>query len=185
MAEAKELKNVTSREYKVILDHRLFMDRKAAAVSFLSELSRCAERMPDIESAGSFDKTKKREIVFLDTPDATIKQNGWIFRQRRDVENGSTEYTLKCRSPDFFIARDADVRAGPEFDATTKFEEDIGAPFIPRYSRSSTVDGLAVAPKNLKQAAAIFPVLGQLVRDGEPSSDKVKLVHTNSITMFE
>jgi hypothetical protein len=54
---------------------------------------------------GEFTKTKKREIVFLDTEDETIALNGLVFRQRHDVENGTTEYTLKCRSPDDTLLR--------------------------------------------------------------------------------
>jgi hypothetical protein len=174
-----------SREYKVMLDHRLFADRKAAAASFWRELKRCGRRFDDMRLEGEFDATQKRSIVFLDTPDATIRKNGFVFRQRADLEQEKTHYTLKCRSPDFFVARGARVEAAAGMNGEGKFEEDIGAPYVSRYSQSTTVEGPAKAPKNLKQAAALFTSLGELVYDGEQCSLETKLRSTHSVALFE
>ena len=100
---------VISREYKVMLDHRMFADRKTAAANLCRELHACAKRLKGIECDGEFEKTKKREIVFLDTADETINLNRFVFRQRKDLEKDITEYTLKCRSPDRYVAAGADV----------------------------------------------------------------------------
>jgi hypothetical protein len=185
MASSHGLDRVTSREYKLILDHRLFSDSKKGAARFIKEVRRCSRGIASVKVQREFDEVKEREIVFLDTPDATVRQNGWVFRRRRDLQKCVTEYTLKCRSPDFYLASEADVVAEAEFDGCIKLEEDIGAPFTPRYSRSCTVKGPRKSPNNLKQAAAIFPALGQLARDGVRCKGTVKLGPTSSVTIFE
>jgi len=173
-----------SREYKVMLDQKMFGNRKPAADAFWSELQGCADRLEGVESSGSFNKTDKKLIAFLDTPDYTIRLNGFIFRQRRDMEDGGTEYTLKCRSPDQFIAAGADVSATTT-DDDRKFEEDIGPPFVSRYSHSNTVAGLDEAPTSLSQAAELFPVFGKLERDGERCPAPTPLQVVNSLRVFE
>jgi len=49
-------------------------------------------------------------IVFLDTPDFTIRRNGVIFRRREADGSGELEYTLKCRSEDRYVADGIDVK---------------------------------------------------------------------------
>lgn len=60
---------ITSREYKVILEHRLFVDLKPAACAFLGDLNGALRRLSCVKSQGEFKKTKKREVTFLDTFD--------------------------------------------------------------------------------------------------------------------
>jgi hypothetical protein len=176
---------VSRREYKVMLDHRLFEDRKPAAEAFCRELNACAKRLKGIECDGQFEKTKKRELVFLDTKDHTIHLNRFVFRRRRDLEKDETEYTLKCRSPDRYVAAGADVQAARGLEEDVKLEEDIGAPFVVRFSHSNTVPGPAKAPKTLKDAAKLFPALGRLERDGEACSDELELRAVNALEAYE
>jgi len=173
---------ITSREYKVMLDHRMFADRKQAAANLCREIHACAKRLEDIECDGEFNETKKRELVFLDTRDETINLNRFVFRQR--TEQGRTEYTLKCRSPDRYVAAGADVRS-PKGMKEEKLEEDIGAPFVARFSHSNTVKGPDKAPKTLKLAAKLFPALGELERDGESCSDELELRPVNALKAYE
>ncbi|HUE74787.1 MAG TPA: di-heme-cytochrome C peroxidase [Pirellulaceae bacterium] len=79
---------ISRREYKVMLDHRHFLDRKDAAASFCRDLHSLTKRLRKVECDGEFDGTDKREIVFLDTIDETIHLNGFVFRQRTDVDGG-------------------------------------------------------------------------------------------------
>jgi len=176
---------VISREYKVLLDHRLFADRKKAAADFWEELAARADTLAGVESHGEFNKTKKRRIVFLDTSDETILLNGLVFRQRADLEDGGVQYTLKCRSPDRYVAAGAKIRAAKKAKSNRKFEEDIGAPFVCRFSHSCTVDGPEAAPETLEQASELFSALGELERDGELCASSVKLKPTSSVTAFE
>lgn len=175
-----------SREYKVMLDQKMFGDRDVAADAFWTELEACAARLAGsgVTTTGQFNKTDKKEIAFLDTRDFTIRLNGLIFRQRQDMEEGGTEYTLKCRSPDQFVAAGADVSATTT-DDDQKFEEDIGPPFVSRYSHSNTVAGLDEAPTSLSQAAELFPALGRLERDGERCPPSTPLIVVNSLRVFE
>ncbi len=185
MASSRDTDRVTSREYKLMLDHRLFAIRDEAAAIFGDDLARCTSSIDLVKLKGRFDRISKRQITFLDTPHNTIRLNGWVLRQRNSHESDSTEYTLKCRSPDYYLAREVDVAAGEGLHSRVKLEEDIAAPFAPRYSRSCTVTGTSETPKNLKEASAIFPVLGDLTRDGLRSHGDVKLVPTSSVAIFE
>jgi hypothetical protein len=176
---------VSRREYKVMLDHRLFLDRKAAAESFCRELHAVAKRLKKIECDGEFKTMERREITFLDTSDETIRLNRLVFRKRADLEKNETEYTLKCRSPDRYVAAGANVEAASGLKGKPKFEEDIGAPFVSRFSHSTTIKGPAKAPSKLKDAAVLFSALGKLKRDGERSADSLELHPVNRMTAFE
>lgn len=176
---------VTRREYKVMLDQRMFEDRKRAAASLGEDLHSLARRLKSVECDGEFDNTKKRQITFLDTRDNTIALNRFVLRQRVDLEKSRTEYTLKCRSPDRYVAAGANVEGAEGLEQETKFEEDIGAPFVTRFSHSSTVIGPADPPERLRDAAKLFPALGDLKRDGEPCADEIRLWPVNATSVYE
>lgn len=176
---------ISNREYKVMLDHRLFLDRKPAVEAFGGDLHSCATRLKKIACRGEFTSTTRREIVFLDTADQTIALNEFVFRQRTDLAKETTEYTLKCRSPDRYIAAAARVESAGPRKGKEKFEEDIGAPFVVRFSHSNTVEGLRASPRTLRQAAKIFPALGRLKRDEQPCSPGLELRPANSLKIFE
>jgi len=182
-----KLLRLTSREYKFMLDQRLFDDYEQAAQEFLGDLQRAVQRMAGgTEIAGDFDATLRREIVFLDTPDQTIKLNRLLFRQRIKKDGkDEAEYTLKCRSPDRYFAAAADLTAADGLKGASKFEEDIGAPFLTRFSQSNTVKGDKRAPTTLGEAAEIFPALGKLRRDGRRCHHKIELEKVNSLQIFE
>jgi hypothetical protein len=177
--------SVSRREYKVMLDHRLFGERKHAAKSFGLELHACAQRLKGIEYEGEFKQTKKREVSFLDTKDHTIQLNRFVLRQRVDMEKEKTEYTLKCRSPDRYLAAGADTSEGDGIQGNVKLEEDIGAPFVVRFSHSNTVKGPEAAPATIEEAARLFPVLSRLRRDGEACSKSLTLRPVNAVRTFE
>jgi len=166
---------ITRREYKVMLEHRLFINRKPAARELSHELHAIARRLKGVACDGQFDKNKKRDITFLDTRDLTIQLNGLLLRQRVNLNKAGTEYTLKCRSADRYLAAGADLRAGKRYQSYVKFEEDIGAPFVCRFSHSNTIVGPDRTPRTLADAARLFPALGQLERDGEDCSGQLAL----------
>lgn len=177
---------ISRREYKVMLDQRLFIDRKASVRDFFRELHACARRLKGIEWDGKTKKTKKRELVFLDTPDYTIALNRLIFRKRTELAKPKvTEYTLKCRSPDRYVAAGAELKEGKGFKDQPKFEEDIGSPFTVRFSHSNTIEGPDKSPKTLKTAAELFPIIGQLKRDDDPVAGNVELRPVNALSPFE
>ncbi len=130
--------DVGSREYKLMLDPSLFTgsNPSSAIANYWNVLEDLVETNVGRSASGSFSLHKSRTVRFYDTPNSCVlKNNSLVFRER--VENGDREVTLKFRSPDRFISGHQDMSASGS-DAETKFEEDISAPFISKYSYSTT-----------------------------------------------
>lgn len=88
-------------------------------------------------TGGLFSLTKQRLVKFYDTPSSCVlKNNGYSFRER--VDNGQREVTLKFRSNDRFISGHKNMQGNAGRNPVTKFEEDISAPFVSKYSYSTT-----------------------------------------------
>jgi hypothetical protein len=184
---------VTSREYKVIVDSSLFADLDAALSDVVDDIGDLARSL-DLECAGNFDATdpKERTILFLDTPDFTLRQNGLLLRQRVKRKSGATEYTLKCRTEDRYVAAGRDLSPGPKLKHDCKFEEDIGVPFISRFSHSMTVsleehEKLAGKkyPETLAAAAKLFPGLLTIRRDRLPCPPETALAPVHDLKVLE
>ena len=184
---------VTSREYKVIVDGSLFADVEAGLSDILDDLGDLG-RSVGVEVSGKFDDKDptERSILFLDTPDYTLHENGLLLRQRVKRKSGKTEYTLKCRTEDRYIATGKDLSSVAGLKPDSKFEEDIGVPFVSRFSHSTTVeldedDDLAGKkfPETLLAAASLFPGLRAVHRDGLPCPQETELAPVNSLQVFE
>jgi hypothetical protein len=165
---------VTSREYKVIVDGSLLVDVDVALSDILDDIGDLA-RAVGLGVAEKFDAKdpNERTILFLDTPDCTLRENGLLLRQRVKRKNGKTEYTLKCRTEDRYIAAGKDLSPGPGLKHASKLEEDVGVPFVSRFSHSTTVelddnDKLAGEnfPEALSAAARLFPAVLSVHHDG-------------------
>lgn len=176
---------VESREYKCMLDPRLFADADRAAKQLRRDLKHASKTVKRVNLSGHFEASGPRTIEFLDTPDQTIALNRLIFRRRVKLSDEQVEYTLKCRSPDRHVAAAAKVSAADGLKANPKFEEDIGPPFAPRFSHSCTVEQPGDAPQNLHAAAELFPLLGKLKRDDERCSGKVAIDVVNATRIHE
>src|SRR5262245_60466415 len=96
---------VTSREYKVIVDESLFRDPRSGLRDILDDVEDLARSL-GVKLKGDFDtqSPKLRSLVFLDTSEFAIRENGLLLRKRVDRKNGRTKYTLKCRIEDRYIA---------------------------------------------------------------------------------
>ena len=175
---------VISREYKIMMDHRLFVDRKPAIMEFIAEFKALASQI-GINTTDQESKLKRRQVVFLDTPDFSIYLNGLIFRQRTDLDLKLAEYTLKARSPDRFLAASANIQPNHEQESEIKLEEDISTPFQVRFSHSGKCAGPVDQPKTLGEASQMFPGLGALRRDGQICSPDIRLQPVNAMTAFE
>src|SRR5262249_1529276 len=184
---------VNSREYKVIADTALFVDPDAALKAVAEDLGDLAQALR-FELAGEFDAgdPKERTIRFLDTSDFTLRTNGLLLRERVKCKNGKTEYTLKCRNEDRYIAAGKDLNPAPGLKADTKFEEDVGVPFVSRFSQSTTISLKAndkqadeEFPATLGKAANLFPVLLSVQHDGSASPPATPLTPVNSLQAFE
>ena len=171
---------VTSREYKVMVDSTLFADRRTALAILLEDLHEVARAL-GLDVVNTFEVTdpKERTIVFLDTPDFTLRRTGFLLRQRvtrkAAGKPGKTEYTLKCRTEDRYIAAGHFREQAGGRPATAKFEEDIACPFASRFSLSTTVEleagedlTGATFPTTLAAATRLFPHLAELQQDERP-----------------
>jgi hypothetical protein len=174
---------ITSREYKLLLSTTRFRDRNSVADEWLELVQRAigrvggtllSQRELEAEQAKARGETpdawpdkqpdawieKKRNTSFLDTRDASFRNQGWILRLRRKSKR--TDVTVKFRCPDRLLSalRDASSPLGGEH----KFEEDVVPPFSSQYSRSNTLEDQKddALPATVDQAAALFPALGTL-----------------------
>ena len=169
---------VVSREYKLLLDHREFLDRRAGLATYRAEVERLA-RPARLE--GDFGAPAKRTLSFLDTPDLTLRRLGLILRHRSTDE--TSELTLKCRSEDRYFVAGTDVSETEGLKARRKLEEDIAAPFISRFSLSNTVE--TPGPTTWGAAAQVFPILATLRLDDRPVSPDVVLRPVNGLEVYE
>lgn len=183
---------ITSREYKVIVDAALCAEVRSACRDIVSVLEDLA-LVHGCKVTGNFDEQpKERTIVFLDTSDYALRGSGLLLRQRIKRKKDVTEYTLKCRSEDRYIAGGQDVQPATKLKGEQKFEEDVRVPFVSRFSNSCTVsieEGKAFAgdklPRTLGDAGRLFPVLHSLRRDGMKCDAKTPLHVVNQLQAFE
>src|SRR5215510_10752220 len=174
---------VTSREYKVIVDGSLFTDVVAALNEILDDVGDLAGEV-GLGVTEKFDAKdpNERTILFLDTPDYTLRENGLLLRQRVKQKSGKTEYTLKCRTEDRYIAAGKDLNTTAGLKPESKYEEDIGIPFVSRFSHSTTVgldddDELAGEnfPVTLSAAGRLFSTVLAVRHDGRPCPPETPL----------
>ncbi len=79
----------------------------------------------------------RRTIRFYDTSNYQLRLNDYVFRERRDIQTGEREITLKFRHPDRYISQDRNMDTRKIDRGKTKFEEDIKPPFLKLYSFST------------------------------------------------
>jgi hypothetical protein len=168
-------------------------DLDAALSDILDDVGDLA-RTGGLVIADKFDTKdpNERTILFLDTPDFTLRENGLLLRQRVKRKNGKTEYTLKCRTEDRYIAAGKDLSPGPKLKYTSKLEEDVGVPFVSRFSHSTTVGLDADSelagenfPATLSAAGRLFPPVLAVQHDGVPCPPETALGPVNGLKVFE
>jgi hypothetical protein len=183
---------VTSREYKVIVDTALFANVAAGLKDIRDDIAEVGE-LVNLTVDGKFkDKDPtEQSVLFLDTTDHSLRDNGLLLRQRLKLKNGKTEYTLKCRSEDRYIAAGKDLSPSDKLKPEEKSEEDIGVPFVSRFSHSVTVrvDDEAVRGENLPQtlieASKIFPGIRSIRRDNIVCAPETPLAPVNNLKVCE
>jgi hypothetical protein len=183
----------SAREYKVIVDGSLLVDVDAALSDIRDDVGGLA-RSIGLVVTEKFDakNPNERTILFLDTSDYTLRENRLLLRQRVKQKNGKTEYTLKCRTEDRYIAAGKDLTPGPGLKHASKLEEDVGVPFVSRFSHSTTVgldDDSELAgenfPEALSAAGRLFPAVLAVQHDGLPCAPGTALAPVNGLKVFE
>jgi hypothetical protein len=157
-----ERRSVQSREYKVMLQPRQFNGGRnallRAAGAWWGDFCGKASSVV-IEAKGELAAIKTERLIrFVDTSKERLNDSRYIFRERRAIDSGAREVTLKFRHGDRFVALDRRMDAASPPDQRTKFEEDIKAPFVSLYSFSTTLPiGNERAYRDLGDLAHLFP----------------------------
>lgn len=155
---------VVSREYKIMLRADRFKGGgsavRRAAGAFWRDLRREVRDLIALGGTSLHRVESRRLISFLDTPDRRLNAATYVFRERRDLESGAREVTLKFRHPDRHVAAGRVMTPAGGRKARRKFEEDIKPPFTSLYSFSTTVQvGPKAAFDHIEDVARLFPDL--------------------------
>lgn len=163
-------KDVTSREYKVMLTPTLLDGDQAALLDavarFWADVTTALQPL-DIPTTGAFTGVKARRLIrFFDTDEHAINGRSYIIREREDIDTGEREVTLKFRHPDRYVAADRSMDAADASDVRTKFEEDVKPPFVSVFSFSTTQplqSGRVL--EQLEDVVGLFPGLEDAVTE--------------------
>jgi hypothetical protein len=159
--ETREPLGISSREHKVLLDPARFSGDAVAALGALNArvVALVADELEREHEGSLGELDKARRVRFYDVPGSCALHLG-DFALRERVDGAKAEVMLKFRSPDRYLAMDADVAPASGFDSETKLEEDITPPYQIFFSRSSTIElGKELALERFDQAVDLFPGL--------------------------
>jgi uncharacterized protein YjbK len=143
---------VTSREYKLMLNSDRFGDRNKGAERFLNLIDFLIRKQ-----GGSIiekqDKEERRHTSYLDTPQFTLRQNRFSLRLREEPKD--FQINLKYRDSARNIAAAQDLSASQT--GKIKFEEDIVPPFVSKFSHSNSVEFDAMPHfETMKDVTSLF-----------------------------
>ncbi len=104
-------------------------------------------------------KQKFRRTYYLDTPNFRLQSKNFFLRVREDKESNKYDITLKCRHSDRYISASYDLSSSMK-KSTIKFEEDIIAPHVSKFSISVNFEEYQEPEiNNLEKLKTIFPGL--------------------------
>ncbi len=138
------------------------------------------------DTIGELDTIVHRRVIrFYDTSNYQLRLNDYVFRERRDIQTGEREVTLKFRHPDRYISQDRNMDARKIGRGKTKFEEDIKPPFLKLYS-FSTKQKLKNDKelKKLKELVFLFPDLANKIDYNDQNKDE-KITIVGNFTAHE
>jgi hypothetical protein len=179
----EERLHLDSKEFKMQLDPKRFKDVDQAISKFRARVEEAFDENGVKIDRPKKDEVRTQEIIFLDTEDHSLREQGYILRYR-DVEGGweHDNLTLKVRDVDPEKVMDADVQSAEGYKSKTKLELDESFQEVTShvYSKSNKVK-LPRLPKKptVEAIAEIFPALGELGIDG---SARLRNVHEGGIT---
>ena len=183
---------LTSREYKLMLNVDHFRDRKEGAkdlwelVKFLAERKKGKVINPKNEN--KLYKIEKRRTQYLDTPGFDLRRNNFVLRLREELDDNENakefKLTLKYRSSDRYDSAHKNLEVRHKDKDKSKFEEDIVAPFISKFSHSASIESKKSFKKKevnkIDNIIEWFPGLKTV-----EFSDGVKLIRVNNFVANE
>ena len=175
-------KPVTSREYKLILNSHCFHKRAKAADAFWKVIAHLVEEKLDGEIVKIQNSEDIRQTSYLDTPEHSLRRAGFIVRVRLEGKHKNTwKTTLKYRGPDRYLSASKDVAITKAPVEQRKFEEDVLAPFISRFSHSSWLEtDTPLQLRTLEEACEYFPALNKLDCSGD-----TRIIVVNNFEAYE
>lgn len=131
-------KSLDSREFKLILKPKLFEDINAGIKKVQNVIDKEVERLNGRFKPEQDLKLKQRKTYYLDTFDFGLHSKNFFLRIREDTEPPKYDITLKCRHPDRYISSAYDFSGS--LIHKVKFEEDIIAPHVSKFSTSVNLE---------------------------------------------
>jgi len=152
-------RSLDSREFKLILKPKIFQDLNEGIKKVQKIIDKEVEMLNGKFIPNSDLKQKLRRTYYLDTPKFRLKSKNYFLRVREDKESNKYDITLKCRHPDRYISSSYDLSSSMK-KSTIKFEEDIIAPHISKFSISVNFEeNQEPEINNLEKLKTIFPGL--------------------------
>ncbi len=176
---------VISREYKLGLKKKNFSGDESKLLENAERFWTSFTNISLLECSGSLKKIDaKREIRFYDTDDLTLFHNDYIFRERKEGNNGKKEITLKFRHRDRYTSEDRYMLPGKIGKGKRKFEEDIKAEFQTLFSHSSSQScNQEQKFELLKDISKFYPGIEKDLHHFD-KGEKLKLVNDKEIKEF-
>ena len=112
--------NLTSSEYKLLLNPEKFNDYKQGFENYWAIIQRVAkdQNVPILISEDPLSESHKN-IGFFDTKNMDLRKNGYMLRRKIKISDGlrkpGVEFSLKFRSNESSVANTADVKIGEGF----------------------------------------------------------------------
>lgn len=152
-------RSLDSREFKLILKPKIFQDLNEGIKKVQKIIDKEVEMLNGKFKPDSDLKQKFRRTYYLDTPNFRLKSKNFFLRVREDKESNKYDTTLKCRHPDRYISASYDLSSSMK-KSTIKFEEDIIAPHVSKFSISVNFEeDQEPEINNLEKLKTIFPGL--------------------------
>ena len=152
-------RSLDSREFKLILKPKIFQDLNEGIKKVQKIIDKEVDMLNGKFKPDSDLKQKFRRTYYLDTPNFRLKSKNFFLRVREDKESNKCDITLKCRHPDRYISASYDLSSSMK-KSTIKFEEDIIAPHVSKFSISVNFEEYQEPEiNNLEKLKTIFPGL--------------------------
>ena len=170
-----------SKEFKMLLDPSKFKHVPKALDKLRDKVSEAAEETGRKLETPKKEEVRTQDIIFLDTEDHALKDQGYILRYR-DIHGGSKDdnLTLKFRDNDAQKVAGANVDAAEGLAAKPKFEldETFQDTETSVFSKSNKVKVPHLPATTVENMTEYFPHLGEL---GLAPDTKLKKMHGGDI----
>lgn len=152
--------SLDSREFKLILLPKIFKNLNKGIKKIQKIIVAKVDALDGTFELDHNINLEYRRTYYLDTVNYKLRSKNFFLRVRKDKESNKYTTTLKCRHPDRYISAEYDL-SGPT-NRNIKFEEDIIAPHISKFSMSASITSdHNLSLNNLEDLSKMFPRLSK------------------------